>query len=188
MEEVLAKYRTLNNHISLGNIDSVTNPELLKKYVGSQEVSEGAIILANKDGSRVKVISTSEYSQEQQNQYTGDYYTLFAAEQYVTSAIRYVASDKTYNVYFLSGHKEITKSSCPVITQELELNNYDVADLTLSSDAVTLKKGDTVVVVAPQTDLLTDEYTKLHDWLIAGGRLMMVYDYNVDITKLENFK
>lgn len=189
VEEVLNKYHAMNGNITFSNIDPVKNPGLVQGYSGGAELSEGALILTNADESRVKLVNRTDYYYYYTSSYNSQTYTIFDLESKVTSALMYVTSAETPRVFYLNGHGELDSTSyCTVLTQQLENQNYDVAQLNLTSDVdVTLEAGDTVVIINPVRDLSDAEYETLRQWLANGGRMMFVLNYDTNADTLVNF-
>ncbi len=188
-EEVLNKYRALNNYISIDNIDPMKNPALVEKYAEGKDLNEGSIIVTNEDESRVKLIDLTDYYYQYTSPYNNQTYTLFALEPEMTSALLYVTSEVSPRVFYLTGHGEVDSDSyCTVLTGQLKGQNYDVAKLNLTDDTdVTLEAGDTLIIINPVRDLSDVEYATLKNWLAAGGRMLFALDYATDASVLVNF-
>ena len=189
VEEVLNKYRAMNNNITVENVDPVKNPTFLSQYTDNTNLTEGSIILVNEDESRVKIIDRADYYYYYTSQYTGQTLTVFDLESKMTAGLLYVTSDETPRVFYLAGHNELDASLyCTVLTQQLQNVNYDVATLNLTENKdVTLEPGDTVVVLSPQRDLSDAEFAILQKWLAEGGRMLFVLDVEIDESVLVNF-
>jgi len=189
VEEVLNKYRAMNNNIAFENVDPVKNPTFLSQYTDNTNLTEGSIILVNEDGTRVKIIDRADYYYYYTSQYTGQTLTVFDLESKLTAGLMYVTSDETPRVFYLAGHNELDASVyCTVLTQQLQNANYDVATLNMAENKdVTLEAGDTVVVINPLRDLSDAEYETLRKWLAEGGRMLFVLDQETDESVLVNF-
>ncbi len=188
VEEVLNKYRSMNNNIVVENIDPVKNPARVDAYAGETELSEGAIVVTNADESRIKLIDRTDYYYYYTSPYNNQTFTLFNLEGKMTSALMYVTSDETPRVFFLAGHDELSTEYCTTITEQLESQNYDVSALNLTSDKdVELKAGDTVVINNPVRDLSDAEYETLRLWLADGGRMLFILNYDTNAALLPNF-
>ncbi len=189
VEEVLNKYRTMNNNITVENVDPIKNPTFVSQYTDNENLTEGSIILTNEDESRIKVIDRADYYYYYTSSYTGQTLTVFELEAKMTAGLMYVTSDETPRVFYLAGHGELdAENYCTVLTQQLENVNYDVATLNLTSNAdVTLEAGDTVVVLNPVRDLNDAEYETLRKWLADGGRMLFALNQETDETVLVNF-
>lgn len=194
LEEMAKKYHAMNKHITYDFIDPYTEPTRLARLVDTQQVSlpEGSVIVARADDSKVRYITRTDlyntsYVPDNTSSWGYSYEQAFNGEAKMTSAIKYVSSDNTPNVYFLAGHNEISMDYMTVFSGYLEDENYNVQPLTLGT-GVTPQPGDTIVISCPQTDLTDSEFEVLSAWLQDGGRLMMTVDNNVDMNDLSNFK
>ncbi len=188
VEEVLNKYRAMNNNITVENIDPVKEPARIGQYAGDANPSEGSIILTNADESRIKLIDRQDYYYYYNSSYVNQTMTIFDLESKMTGALLYVTSDETPRVFYLAGHGELdSEAYCTVLTQQLQNQNYDVAILNMTSSDVALEAGDTVVVLNPQRDLSDAEYETLRTWLATGGRMMFALNYETDASALVNF-
>ena len=189
VEEVLNKYRAMNNNITVENVDPVKNPSFVGQFTDNPNLGEGAIILTNEDASRVKVIDRTDYYYYYTSNYTGQTLTVFELESKMTAGLLYVTSDETPRVFYLAGHGELDADSyCTVLTSQLQNVNYDVATLNLVENKdVTLESGDTVVILNPVRDLNDTEYETLRTWLADGGRMLFVLNQETDDSALVNF-
>jgi ABC-type uncharacterized transport system involved in gliding motility auxiliary subunit len=102
-----------------------------------------------------------------------------ADEQNITSALLKVSRDTQKVVYFLSGHKERSpgdydQAGYGQIGQLLQENNYAVKTLNLAiSDTI---PADTalIVVAGPETALLAEEKGTLTNYLVQGGKALIL--------------
>ena len=186
IDNVLAKYHALNGHINVGNIDPVAEPTRINKFSSENNLQEGSVIVTNADETRFKVIPRDDfYGNTSYGSYSWSYFRL---ESYLTSALVYVTSEESPNVYFLTGHGEMDHTKYfTVLTQQLQNHNYEVSSLSLTDGGKELKSGDTVVVVDPARDLNDAEYETLRTWLSDGGRMLVSMTYSIDMTTLPNF-
>ncbi len=193
LEEMAKKYHALNNRISYDFIDPYTEPAKLARYVDTNTTSlaEGSIIISRSDDSKFRVINRTDlyrysYVEDKTSQWGYRYAQAFDGEAKLTSAIKYVNSENTPNVYFLTGHNEIDMDHMTVFAGNLKSENYNVQSLTLGT-GVELGRGDTIAIVNPLVDLTDDEYAELSAWLQDGGRLLMTLDNQVKTSDLKNF-
>ncbi len=159
VDSILEKYHALNSHILVSNLDPVTEPARVRELCGDTEVSEGAVIVANPEGSRVKVFNRDDYFG------TGTYgtyhFSYLYLERYVTGALVYVTSSVTPHVFFLTGHGEIPLSGCSLLAQSLQTRNYEVASLDLSQTPESLQQNDCLMILSPARDLSDSEYASV---------------------------
>lgn len=194
LEEMAKKYAARNSHISYDFIDPYTEPTRLQRYVDTQTVnlSEGSVIVSRADDTKSRYILrtdlyTYSYVEDSSSSLGFSYQQAFDGEAKLTSAVKFVNSDETPNVYFLTGHKEMDMNMSNIFVNYLRNENYNVASLTLGGETVP-GAGDTIVINTPQTDLTDEEYEELSEWLENGGRLLMAQDSLVGMDDLDNFK
>lgn len=193
LEEMAKKYHSINGHITYDYIDPYTEPTKLSRYVDTSSVSlaEGSVIVSLADDTKSRYIIKSDlynysYVEDSTSSWGYSYQQAFNGEAKLTSAIKYVSSDDTPNVYFLAGHNEVSMDYCSYFVSYLEDENYSVQSLTLGGDTVP-GAGDTIIITCPQADLTDDEYVTLSEWLQGGGRLLMSMDNSVSMSDLPNF-
>ena len=188
VEEMLRAYAAKSSHISWDNINPVAEPLRINALSGGKNLSEGALIVANADESRVKAINRSEYYYTQKSALTNTDVTVFSAETKITSGIRYVTNEDAGRVYFLQGHREIDPNTyCRRLLDGLDSNGYVTDTINLVTSEKKLEKGDVLVVIDPQVDMTGDEYKILRAWLEDGGRMIMGAFWNIDFTSMTNF-
>lgn len=189
IEEVAGKFRAQSEHIVLDTIDPVTEPGRINEFktaTNNITMSTGAMIVTNKDKTRVKLVPASEMYSYQYDQNYNPITTSFNFESKLTQAILFVTSDSTPKVFFLSGHDEIGSSNCATVVQELQSNNYEVGDLTLTADTA-LEPTNCIVVNVPALDLSDTEYDQLKAFMDNGGRMMFVSSPDQDLSAIPNF-
>ncbi len=195
LEEMGQKYHALNSHISVDTINPYTEPAKLAKYVDtttSGNLPEGSLIVARADDTKSRSITRSDlyrttYYEDSSSQYGFSYGQAFNGEAMITSAIKYVNSDNTPNVYLLDGHNELGAGNLSTFTNYLKRENYNVEQLVLGGETVP-QANDVIVVTCPQVDMTDDEYAVMSQWLQNGGRLLMSMDNQTNMDDLPNFK
>lgn len=173
---VLQKYAEVNDNIKVTNINTAENPTFGKKYV-----NDGVKLTANSvivdSGDRYKLLSLSELYGI--NAQTGKY-TSLNAENKITSALKYVSSEKQLKAYIVKGHSELEVSGA---VSKLQDENYEVAEInTLTEDIPS--DASLVMVVRPISDFSKDEISKLDAYLLSGGNVQFYFD--VDSKGLTN--
>ena len=184
VDSILEKYHALNSHILVSNLDPVTEPARVRELCGDTEVSEGAVIVANPEGSRVKVFNRDDYFGT--GTYGSYHFSYLYLERYVTGALVYVTSSVTPHVFFLTGHGEIPLSGCSLLAQSLQTRNYEVASLDLSQTPESLQQNDCLMILSPARDLSDSEYASVRTWLAEGGRMLVLMGYDADMGRLPN--
>lgn len=186
IDEMLNRYRALNNLITYENVDPTKNPTFANKFKGeASTVGAGSVIVADANETRFRTMSSNDFLLTSQDPQTGQsYYSGFGGEEKVVSALMYVVAKNTPVVYFLQGHKELAYSSTYALRVKMADQNFDPKELMLSQDTV-FNPGDVVVILSPQNDLLDEQRDILKNFLANGGR--MLYTADVDAPELPNF-
>ena len=110
------------------------------------------------------------------------------AEEAFSGAIRYVASDWTPMVYFVTGHEELDMDVYfTQLSTQLRRNNFDVATVNLASSESVPADAALLVFAAPIRDLLPQELDALLRYFQSGGRAVFLFDYDEAGTGLANF-
>lgn len=168
----LSKYTSLSKNISVEWIDPVLHPSALTEY----DTSENTIVVACADTGKSTVVSFNDIIVVDSSSY---YYTgnvsesEFDGEGQLTSAVNFVVSDSTKNIYRTTGHGEATLSGS--VSELMTKNNYTVNELNLVMDASIPEDCDLLLMYAPSKDLTEDEKTALEDYLSKGGRVMILF-------------
>ncbi len=188
LEALSQRYHALNPRISVAALDPVTQPGLANKLKKPEEtLSEGSVIVASADQSRVRVIPSSDLYTYAYDESTGSYsVAAFDGEAAITSALIYVTGADAPRALFLTGHNELGKDYCTVLTAQLDRENYEVRSFELGG-AQQLEPGDALIVITPSLDLTASELAELQAFLTGGGRMLYVNDPSIDLAALPNF-
>ncbi len=179
IEKFISIYGDLSSHLKVSYVDPVLHPEILTKY----GISANSVVVSCADTDKNQVISFSDIIVSQQNYYGYSSETEFDAEGQLTSAVSAVTSESSKKMYLLRGHGE------SAISQELgELltkNSMTTSNLNLLETASIPEDCDLLIINNPTSDLGTDEYTELHNYLYQGGNVLLLR--GVTDTDLTNF-
>lgn len=170
ISRLLDSYKTASSHIQVVEKDLNSNPTFAKQYT-DKTVSDNSVIVVSGDKSRyiansaIFVTDTSSYYS------TGSTSTEFDGEGQITSAIANVTSTTETNLYYTSGHSELTMdttmtdllSKSNVTTKELNLMNTDIPD-----------DCSCLMIFSPTADFTSDEAQKVITYLQNGGHAMIV--------------
>lgn len=173
---VLEKYAEANSNIKVTNINTAENPTFGKKYAddGIRLTSNSVIV---DSGKRYKLLSLSELYGI--NAQTGKY-TSLNAENKITSALKYVSSDKHLKAYIVNGHSELEISGAE---SKLRDENYEVLQInTLTEDIPS--DASLIMIVRPLSDFSKEEISKIDSYLLSGGNVQFYFD--VDSRELTN--
>ena len=168
IEKFISIYGDLSSKLKVSYIDPVLHPEILTKY----GISANSVVVSCEETGKNQVISFSDIIVSQQNYYGYSSESEFDAEGQLTSAVAAVTSDNDKKIYMLRGHGE------SAISQELgELltkNSMTTSDLNLLETASVPDDCDLLIINNPTSDLGTDEYTELHNYLYQGGNVLLL--------------
>lgn len=187
LEQVLARYQAQNDNIRVENVDPLKEPGRIASYADGESLDEGSLIVVNEDQTRFKVLPRDDYyygySMRQQDQS----YTVFDAENVITSAIYAVTRRDIPKVYFLTEHGELDVERYGTwITAMLNENGFQTEILHGFSEDSPLMPGDILAIVDPQLDITDQERSRLYGWMNEGGRLLVNIGYTVDLDRMPN--
>lgn len=173
---VLDKYAALNKNIKIKNINPAQNPTFGQNYVKDGEsLTANSVIIDT--GKRFKKYRLEElYSVNSQ---TGSVAGI-NVENKITSALRYVSSQKELSVCFLTGHGE---SDFKGAKAQLENDNYTVKTVNLLNEEIP-DGVSSVICALPASDFTQAEAAKLDKYLEKGGSVQFYFD--VKSNKLTN--
>lgn len=175
--QLLNKYSSYNNKISIEVVDPVRNPTFVKSYT-DEEVASGSLILVS--GDKSTIVNYSDIYTENTS-YTSSGYTSstsFDGQQKITSAIDRLSSDDLPKLYVLAGHGELAVSD--TLTANITDENIEIADLQLLSAGSVPEDADCVLIYSPTQDLSDDEAEMMTTYLNSGGRLLLITDCPLD--------
>lgn len=167
----LSKYAGLSKDISVKWIDPVLHPSALTEY----NTKENTIVVSCADTGRSTTIPFSNIIVVDSSSY---YYTgnvsesEFDGEGQLTSAVNYVTSDVTKNIYRTTGHGEAALSD--TVSKLMDKNNYTVKELNLLMSQSIPTDCDLMLMYEPTKDLTKDELTAIQSYLSKGGKVMIL--------------
>lgn len=181
------------SHVKLQYIDPDKNPGIIKELD-----EQNTLDLAKNDF----IIKSTVNGKEKKRKL--EYYDLFEtymneqtfqqsvtgsnAEQGFTGAIKYVTAETTPVVYFTEGHNEIeVDGDYTMVKQFLEINNYEVKTINLTTAGKIPEDAEIVVVAAPKNDLSMQERNVVEEYLKAGGKAVFMFDYLSGDPDFNNF-
>lgn len=180
ISKFLDQYKALSDHITLTEIDPVSNPSALKTY----NASSNSLVVTCKETGKQAIIPFSDIIIYDMSSYyyTGNYSeSSFDAEGQLTSAVDRVVRDATSKIYTLEGHGE---SSLPSAAASLiEKANLLTGSVNLMSTGAVPEDCSLLVCYAPEKDLADDELAMLKNYLSNGGNLFLLTDFS----DLKNF-
>ena len=175
----LKKYETLNKNISVEIKNISENEELVNKY----GIKEGEYNILIFSGERTKLFENDDLYSYDYN--TGDIINL--TEQRITRGIIQVSSiGNTNALYTLKGHEKYgLNEELSLLKRYIELENYEIKELNLSSDDVP-EDCRTIIISTINSDFSEEETNKLKDYINNGGNILWLEDIVLGETELNN--
>ncbi|MCL2092911.1 MAG: GldG family protein [Treponema sp.] len=173
---ILGLYLAQNPHISFDTVDPDRNPGFIQRYDRERRgISRGSIIVEGETGFRIITpFDMYDFTQDQRGR---QIMTGVAIERRITSALVYLGMGETPVIYEMIGHDSFPLAAMGINTF-LERENFQLESINLllnnvPSDAATL------ILNNPRMDIAPEEVDRLLDYLDAGGRFLVVADYNI---------
>lgn len=178
ISELLLKYSSLSDRLSVSVIDTSLYPNFYLDYT-EEAPSDNSVIVSC--GKKVRVIdyyeiytaSTSEYA------YYG-YYDVFNGETELTSALDYVTAESLPKIYMLKGHSESEPSE--ELQEEIFKQNFELEELSLAALTEIPEDAACVMLFSPERDISEAEMSMLLSYREKGGSLLLLTDYGKEDT------
>jgi ABC-2 type transport system permease protein len=182
---ILAKYAARSSHIKLAALDPEKNPGWTRQYdTSGQGLSPGTLVVVS--GKTYKTIGPYDmYNYDTSNPNQQPQLTSLSVEQRVTSALLFVTARRNVTLYVLQGHGEQTLDSLGLSTA-VGNENYAMKSLTLLTEKSVPADADVLLVLAPKTDLTTQDADKVRDYLAQGGRAVILVNVLTKANELPN--
>ena len=168
IENLLGKYESLSDHISVVKRNPDVYPTFAEQYT-DEDVPNNSLVV--ECGDRYRYISYNDIYVTESNVYSYSYSNSFDGEGAITSAIDYVTTEDLPQLYVLEGHGESELPS--TFSDQLEKENYEVNTLSLLTVDEIPEEADCILIYSPSTDLSEEEVTMLSDYVAGGGKLMV---------------
>ncbi len=193
--KLLESYNELNRQITVRFIDyfGTETKTIAEKH---PDIFYGDIIvkaLDQKGNEKERVVSfTDIYSYSDTSGYASQGYDSYYVdgnnvETAVSSAINLILYGETKNLGYISSHSE-TGVFEEFYAEALELNGFEITEITKPVVDSIDAELDTVAIIAPSSDLLPEEVTALSVWLDNGGKKgkSLIFMPGVSVTTLPN--
>ncbi len=173
-DEIIDKYTTLSKNIVKTYIDPIKNPTFSAQYTDEGEtLATGSFIVQSEQKYRViKPEDILNYSMNQYGQYNVDSISL---EQQLTSALKYVTSEKLPIAYTLTGHGEEPLAAS--LQSSLELGNYEVKSLSFAEQNGVPEDCDVLIINAPTVDLNDKEVAMMEAYFEDYGSALFMMGF-----------
>lgn len=169
LENLLSKYESLSDHISVVKKNPDVYPTFAQQYTDETVANNSLIVEC---GDKYRYIPYSDIYVQEADMYSYTYTTSFDGEGAVTSAIDYVVSDTQPKVYTLEGHGETDLPS--TFQEQLEKDNLELESLSLLNVDEIPEDASAILIYAPTSDISEEEQEMLSDYAAAGGKLMVI--------------
>lgn len=173
--QIIEQYTARNRQINFSTIDPVRHPHLVMRYQeDGGSLSQGSIIVENRELNRFKVISAHELINFRFDEQQQPIAESLAVEQRLTGAIIYVTTEELPVVYVLTGHDQ-----APIpfeIREQMELENFRIEEINLMTTESVPDDAHALLVISPKRDLTETEEQRLREYLERQGRAIFLMD------------
>ena len=169
IENLLAKYESLSEHIEVVKKNPDVYPTFAQQYT-SETVLNNSLIVECGDSSRY--ISYEDIYLTEADMASYSYTTSFDGEGAITSAIDYVVSEDHPKLYMTEGHGEAEVSD--VFAEQIEKQNIETVTFTLLNSDTIPEDADVVLIHAPASYISKEEKDMLAEYTKNGGKLMVM--------------
>lgn len=163
LENLLAKYESLSDHISVVKRNPDVYPTFAKQYTDDTVQNNSLVVVS---GEKSRYIAYGDIYLTDVDYTTYSYVYSFDGEGAITSAIAYVVSDELPKVYTLSGHGE---EALPEYVQaQLEKENMEWAEFSILNENSIPEDAACLMIYAPATDISEEEAQLLTEYADNG--------------------
>lgn len=176
-DTVLKQYDAYCENIDYCVENFHTNPLILEPFgIDSGKVTEGTVVVTNKDRTRYRAISPSEM-------WSGSEFLL---ESKVTNAAAYVTNDESINVCVAVGYE--SDANYLDMIQAMIDDNVTVSRINLADDnAYVPSMVDVLMLLVPYRDLDVKEIYKIDDYIQRGGSVVVALPFGTQLENLESY-
>lgn len=169
IENLLAKYESLSEHITVVKKNPDIYPTFAKQYT-EEEVQNNSLVVTC--GERSRYISYDDIYLTEMSMTSYSYDSSFDGEGAITSAIDYVVNEEQPQIYLLEGHGEAELPE--TFREQLEKENMELDSFSLLNSDEVPEEADCVMIYGPTTDISEEEKKLLKDYAENGGKLMVM--------------
>ena len=169
IENLLAKYDSLSDHIKVVKKNPDTYPTFAAQYTDGAVANNDLIVEC---GEKYRYISYSDVYLSEVDYTTYSEVYSFDGEGAITSAIDYVVSDDLPQIYVLEGHGEAELSA--EFTEQIKKENMEMTQFSLLNADEIPEEADCILINAPSSDISEEEKNMLTDYVADGGKLMVM--------------
>lgn len=175
-----------NGKLTVRYVDPVTHPSILTEIdpINGSDLSQSTFVVKYKD--EIRVIEPYDcfifdpYMLNTYNEYSPVANNI---EMMFTGVINNLLQEETKTIYFLANHQETGHEMMDLI---LGNNGFQTKDLTLSGTESIPDDCDLLFLIQPLQDITLADAEILIEYLSAGGKLIVVNDYNTVNIEFDN--
>lgn len=169
IDNLLAKYESLSDHIEVVKRNPDVYPAFAKQYT-DETVSNNSLVVVS--GEKYRYVPYSDIYVSQGSAYSYSYTTSFDGEGAITSAIDYVVSTQLPILYTLEGHGETALPD--TFASQLEKENVQTQSLSLLNVDEIPEDAAALMIHAPASDISEEEAKMLSEYVKSGGKLLIL--------------
>ena len=169
IENLLAKYESLSDHISVVKKNPDTYPTFAQQYTSGQVYNNSLIVEC---GEKYRYISYSDIYLSDVDYTTYSQVYSFDGEGAITSAIDYVVSDDLPQIYALEGHGE--EDLPEEVSSQISRDNMEIVSFSLLNEDQIPEDADCILIYAPESDISEEERGLLAAYAAEGGKLLVM--------------
>ena len=168
IENLLSKYESLSDHISVVKRNPDVYPTFAEQYT-DETVQNNSLVV--ECGDRSRFISYYDIYLQDSSMFSYTYSTSFDGEGAITSAIDYVVTEDLPQLYLLEGHGE--QELPATFRDQVEKENIELNTLSLLTVDEIPEEADCIMIYAPTSDISTEEKDMLAEYTKNGGKLLV---------------
>ena len=168
IENLLSKYESLSDHISVVKRNPDVYPTFAEQYT-DETVQNNSLVV--ECGDRSRFIGYNDIYVQEADIYSYSYNTSFDGEGAITSAIDYVVTEDLPQLYLLEGHGE--QELPATFRDQVEKENIELNTLSLLTVDEIPEEADCIMIYAPTSDISTEEKDMLAEYTKNGGKLLV---------------
>lgn len=169
IENLLAKYESLSEHISVVKKNPDVYPTFAEQYTDESLQNNSLVVEC---GERSRYVGYDDIYLQEADIYSYTYTTSFDGEGAITSAIDYVVSEDLPQLYVLEGHGEWELPA--TFSDQITKENMELNTLSLLTVEAVPEEADCLIIYGPESDISEDETAKLADFVQNGGKLLVM--------------
>ena len=169
IDNLLAKYESLSDHIEVVKRNPDVYPAFAKQYT-DETVSNNSLVVVSWE--KYRYVPYSDIYVSQGSAYSYSYTTSFDCEGAITSAIDYVVSTQLPILYTLEGHGETALPD--TFASQLEKENVQTQSLSLLNVDEIPEDAAALMIHAPASDISGEEAKMLSEYVKSGGKLLIL--------------